>query len=171
MGDANTGGLQGVQNEPLTGTSQQAPPPGAPPLPLPTTGPVTVTGPPPNYTDLGAGQAKADFAAASANGGWEFDPHAMDAVIKDLDDSLKFDYRRANAEATNLVGIDAMGHEVASEGYVEIANRSGASYQEFLRSAADYTTAYRDTLVQIRDAYVNQDQAALDALRDAGKAS
>lgn len=169
MGDANTGGLQGVQNE-LTAPPQQAPPPGAPPLPLPTTGPVTVTGPPTDYSGLGAGQAKADFAAASANGGWEFDPHAMDAVIKDLEDSIKHDFSRASNETIHLTGIDAMGDEVASHVYVDNANRSGESYQAFLRGASKYVTAYVATLKDIKKAYEQQDQAALDAIRNAGKA-
>jgi hypothetical protein len=169
MGDASTGGLQGVQNE-LTAPPQQAPPPGAPPLPLPTTGPVTVTGPPPNYSELGAGQAKADFAAASANGGWEFDPQAVDTVIKDLEDSIKNDFRRAREESTHLTAIDSMGDEVASKVYVEAANRSGAAYLDFMQGAIRYTQAYVNALKEIKTAYENQDQAALDAIRATGKA-
>ncbi|RSM66512.1 hypothetical protein DMH03_05235 [Amycolatopsis sp. WAC 01376] len=160
-------GPQGVYDQ-INGPGPQAPPPNsgliqgaAASSPPP---------PPPNYGELGSGQAKADFAAASANGGWEFDPAAMDKVIKALQDSLDNDYSRANVEATFLTGIDAMGKEVGSEGYVAKANASGAAYQEFLRSAVDYTTAYVDTLRQIRDAYQRQDQAALDAIRDVGKA-
>lgn len=160
-------GPQGIYNQ-LNTTPQHTPPPGSGMIPGAVAAPPPVA--PPDYRNLGTGQAKADFAAASANDGWEFDPEAMDKVIKSLDDCLRDDFSRANTEATMLTGIDAMGDEVASQGYVALANTSGAAYQEFLRSAVDYTTAYRDTMIQIRDAYQKQDQAALDALRNVGKA-
>ncbi|MEC3980653.1 PE domain-containing protein [Amycolatopsis sp. H20-H5] len=167
MGDTSTGGLQGVQNQ-LNTNPQQAPPPDAGLV----QGSTAATPPPagPNYTNLGAGQAKADFAAASGNGGWKFDPEAMDSVIKDLEDSIKHDFSRATNEVSHLTGIDAMGDEVASHVYVDAANRSGAQYQAFLTSAVDYTRAYVKTLRDIKTAYEQQDQAAIDALRDTGKA-
>ncbi|WP_410662707.1 hypothetical protein [Amycolatopsis sp. lyj-84] len=155
-------------NDQINGPGPQAPPPGSGLIPGSSAAPPPVD--PDQYSKLGSGQAKTDFAAASANGGWEFDPAAMDKVIKALQDSLDNDFSRANVEATFLTGIDAMGKEVGSEGYVAKANASGAAYQEFLRSAVDYTSAYVDTLRQIRDAYQRQDQAALDAIRDVGKA-
>ncbi|WP_394360193.1 PE domain-containing protein [Amycolatopsis sp. SB7-3] len=160
-------GPQGVYNQ-LNTTPQQAPPPGsgliqgaaaAPPPP----------GPPPNYTELGSGQAKADFAAASANGGWEFDPVAMDHVIKSLEDCIDTDFRLAQNEATWLTQIKPPGDEVGSQGYTTAANASGAAYQAFLKGAQDYTTSYVRTLKQIRTAYKAQDQAAIDALRQIGK--
>ncbi|HEV7978553.1 hypothetical protein [Amycolatopsis sp.] len=122
------------------------------------------------YTDLGRGQAQADFASASAASGWEFDRDAMDRVIKSLDDSIHNEYQRAQDEAVWLAQIIPPGDEVGSQGYVASANASGASYQQFLVSAVNYTTAYRDTLIVIRDAYQNQDQASLDALRGIRKA-
>ncbi|MFI7116480.1 PE domain-containing protein [Amycolatopsis sp. NPDC049868] len=160
-------GPQGVYNQ-LNTTPPQAPPPGsgliqgaaaAPPPP----------GPPPNYTELGSGQAKADFAAASANGGWEFDPAAMDQVIKSLEECIENDFSRAQDHATWLTLIQPPGSEVGSEGYAAAANASGAQYQAFLQGARAYTESYLGTLKQIRTAYQNQDQAALDALRQIGK--
>ncbi|MFC9250570.1 hypothetical protein [Amycolatopsis thailandensis] len=127
-------------------------------------------GPPPNYGELGKGQAQADFAAASANGGWEFDPEAMDKVIKSLEDSLENEFREAQTHASWLNQIKPPGDEVGSQGYVVAANNSGASYQAFLDGAWKYTNAYLDTLKKIRTAYVEQDQAALDSLRQIGKA-
>ncbi|EME56748.1 hypothetical protein [Amycolatopsis decaplanina] len=160
-------GPQGVYGQ-LNTTSPQSPPPGsgliqgataAPPQP----------GPPPNYVTLGSGQAKADFAAASANGGWEFDPAAMDQVIKSLEDCIKNDFRRAQNEAVWLDQIKPPGDEVGSQGYVATANKSGAEYKNFLQGAEQYTRSYVDTLIQIRTAYQEQDQAAIDALRQIGK--
>jgi len=127
-------------------------------------------GPPPNYGELGKGQAQADFASASANGGWEFDPEAMDKVIKSLEDCLENDFRKARREADVLNQIQPPGHEVGSEGYTVAANNSGTAYQAFMQGAWDYTNSYLDTLRQIRTAYQNQDQAAIDALRRIGKA-
>ncbi len=133
-------------------------------------GPGQQAPPPPNYGELGSGQAKADFASASANGGWEFDPVAMDAVIKSLEDSLENQFREAQTQASWLSQIKSPGDEVGSQGYVAAANNSGASYQAFLDGAFKYTSAYLDTLKKIRTAYQEQDQAALDALRQIGKA-
>ncbi len=160
-------GPEGVYNQ-LNTTPQQAPPPGSGMIPGAAAAPPPAV--PPNYGELGTGQAKADFASASANGGWEFDPEAMDNVIKLLQDCVERDFSRARAEASNLTGIDAMGDEVGSQGYVAMANQSGAAYQSFLNGAAAYAQAYMQTLIDIRTAYQNQDQAALDAIRSIGKA-
>lgn len=160
-------GPQGVYDQ-INGPGPQAPPPNSGLIPGAAAAPAPQS--PPNYGELGTGQAKADFASASANSGWEFDPEAMDKVIKSLEDSLDNQYRRALEESSHLTGIDAMGDEVASHGYVALANQSGASYQAFLKGAIDYTTAYMQTLQDIRDAYQKQDQAALDAIRQVGKA-
>ncbi|MGY6657267.1 hypothetical protein NQK81_24775 [Amycolatopsis roodepoortensis] len=160
-------GPRGVYDQ-LNTTPPQAPPQGsgliqgaaaAPPPP----------GPPPDYRNLGAGQAKADFAAASANGGWEFDPEAMDSVIKSLEDCLKDDFRLAQNEAVWLDQIKPPGDEVGSQGYTAAANKSGTEYKSFLQGAEQYTRAYVETLIQIRTAYQEQDQAAIDALRQIGK--
>jgi len=161
-------GPQGVYNQ-LNTTPPQAPPPGSGLIQGATAAPPP-PGPPPNYGELGKGQAQADFASASANGGWEFDPEAMDSVIKQLQTCIERDFSRARAEASNLTGIDAMGAEVASDGYVAKANESGAAYQAFLNGAAAYAQAYMQTLIDIKTAYQNQDQAALDAIRSIGKA-
>ncbi|HET6286753.1 MAG TPA: hypothetical protein VFG15_08380 [Amycolatopsis sp.] len=161
-------GPRGVYDQ-INGPGPQAPPPHS--GLIPSAAAATPPPPsPPNYGELGSGQAKADFAAASANGGWEFDPAAMDAVINQLQDCIERDFSRARAEASNLTGIDAMGAEVASDGYVAKANESGAAYQSFLNGAAAYAQAYMQTLIDIRTAYQNQDQAALDAIRSIGKA-
>ncbi|MEU3627405.1 hypothetical protein BS329_06595 [Amycolatopsis coloradensis] len=160
-------GPQGVYDQ-INGPAPQAPPPGSGMIPGAAAAPPS--SPPPNYGELGSGQAKADFASASANGGWEFDPEAMDNVIKRLQECIERDFSRARAEASNLTGIDAMGAEIASDGYVAMANASGAAYQTFLNGAAAYAQAYMQTLIDIKTAYQNQDQAALDAIRSLGKA-
>ncbi|MFK0243089.1 hypothetical protein ACIQUM_00205 [Amycolatopsis azurea] len=161
-------GPQGVYNQ-LNTTPPQAPPPGSGMIPGAAAAPPP-PGPPPNYGELGKGQAQADFASASANGGWEFDPEAMDKVIKSLEDSLENEFREAQRQASWLNQISPPGDEVGSQGYVAAANSSGGAYQAFLDGAFKYTSAYLDTLKKIRTAYVEQDQAALDALRQIGKA-
>ncbi|MBB5853862.1 hypothetical protein ACFQ05_11190 [Amycolatopsis umgeniensis] len=160
-------GPQGVYNQ-LNTTPPQAPPPGSGLIPGAAAAPPPPT-PPPNYGELGSGQAKADFASASANGGWEFDPAAMDKVIKSLEECMDKDFSRARFEATWLDQIQPPGTEVGSEGFAAAANTSGAAYKTFLQSAWDYTDAYLATLKKIRTAYQQQDQAALDALRQIGK--
>ncbi|MEV7552376.1 hypothetical protein AB0N89_22435 [Amycolatopsis sp. NPDC089917] len=160
-------GLQGIYNQ-LNTTPPQAPPPGSGLIQGATSAPPP-PGPPPNYGELGKGQAKADFAAASANGGWEFDPEAMDKVIKSLEACIDKDFSRAQNEATWLNQIKPPGTEVGSEGYAAAANSSGAAYQAFLQGAREYTWSYLETLIAIRKAYQEQDQAALDALRQIGK--
>jgi hypothetical protein len=122
------------------------------------------------YSDLGRGQAAADFASASAGPGWEYDPEAMEVVIANLENSLKSDYQNALENANWLTQIKPMGDEVGSQGYVSAANNSGAAYTDFLQGAIDYTTAYVQTLKDIRTAYQNQDQASLEAIRESGKA-
>jgi enoyl reductase-like protein len=160
-------GPQGIYNQ-LNTTPQQTPAPGSGMIPGAVAAPPPA-GPPPNYGELGTGQAKADFAAASANGGWEFDPEAMDKVIKSLEDVLSRDFREAQTQAAWLNQIMPPGDEVGSQGYVAAANNSGAAYQSFLKGALDYTSSYLDTLKKIRTAYLEQDQAAIDALRQIRK--
>lgn len=159
-------GPQGVYDQ-INGPGPQAPPPGSGMIPGAAAAPPS--SPPPNYGELGSGQAKADFASASANGGWEFDPEAMDSVIKSLEDCIDTDFRRAQDEASWLTQIKPPGDEVGSQGYTTAANASGAAYQAFLEGARNYTTSYLKTLKQIRTAYQEQDQAAIDALRQIGK--
>ncbi|MEU4669473.1 PE domain-containing protein [Amycolatopsis sp. NPDC023774] len=166
MPDGQQGGLQGVYNQNLT-PGQPAP---ANSGLLPGSNTATPPGQPPDYKALGAGQAKADFAAASGNGSWEFDPEAMDKVIQQLDDTVQGDYTTAGNEADYLAAIQPPGKEIGSMQYAATANESGRSYQQFLASSIEYTKAYRDTLIDIRKAYQNQDQAAIDALKSSGKA-
>lgn len=166
MGQPNTGPGQLIDT---SGAQPYVPPPGAPPL-LAGATPVAPPPAPVVYSDLGRGQAAADFASASAGAGWEYDPEAMEVVITNLDNSLKNDYQSALENATWLTQIKPMGDEVGSQGYVTAANNSGAAYTEFLQGAIDYTTAYVQTLKDIRTAYQNQDQASLEAIREAGKA-
>ncbi|GAA1030592.1 MULTISPECIES: hypothetical protein [Amycolatopsis] len=166
MPDGTNSGLQGVQNQ-IISTAPTAPPPGsgliqganaaAPPPP------------PPDYAALGKKQASADFAAASGNNGWEFDPAAIDEVIKNLEDSLDGDHQESVSKATALMQIVPPGSEVGSQGYADVANKSGSSYYDFAQGAQTYISSYVDTLKQIRTAYQNNDQNAKDQLRSAGK--
>ncbi|WP_340686127.1 hypothetical protein LCL61_07235 [Amycolatopsis coloradensis] len=158
-------GPQGVYDQ-INGPGPQAPPQGSGLIQGAAAAP-----PPPNYGELGSGQAKADFAAASANGGWEFDPAAMDVVIKSLEDCLENNFTRAKTEASWLTQIKPPGDEVGSQGYTQAAVNSGAAYQTFLEGARQYTISYLETLRKIRTAYQEQDQAAIDALRQIGKVS
>ncbi|MGW7535238.1 hypothetical protein [Amycolatopsis sp. NPDC054798] len=172
MPDGTYSGLQGVQNQ-IISTAPTAPPPGSGFVP----GANAAVPPPPgtgieaapDYAALGKKQASADFAAASGNSGWEFDPAAIDEVIKSLEDSLDGDHERARKQARLLMQIVPPGSEVGSQGYADVANKSGTAYNSFLTGAVEYITAYVDTLKQVRTAYQNNDQNAKDQLRAAGK--
>ncbi|WP_033289953.1 PE domain-containing protein [Amycolatopsis jejuensis] len=164
MPDGTTRGPEGIYQETLA-PPPQAPAPGSPAMPLPVSGQTVTTGAPPDYKALGANQAKADFTAASAGAGWEFDPEAMDTVLKSLHETLDNNLIKAQDDAGRLTGIDAPGDEIASHSYVDIANKTGKSYQDYLAGAVKFLTSYAETLTTIRDAYRRQDHAALDALR------
>ncbi|MEV4600431.1 hypothetical protein AB0K15_23880 [Amycolatopsis sp. NPDC049253] len=166
MPDGQQGGLQGVYNESLT--PGQAPPANSGLLPGSNAAPPPAQ--PPDYKALGAGQAKADFAAASGNGSWEFDPEAMDKVITQLEDSLDGDYAEARRHAAKLMQIPSPGSEVGSQGYVQTASASGAAYNQFLKGATDFVSAYVKTLKDIRTAYQNNDEQTKEQLRNFGKA-
>ncbi|WP_134046059.1 hypothetical protein [Amycolatopsis arida] len=126
----------------------------------------------PDYAALGAAQAKIDFGSASAGGAWEFDPDAMDSVIRYLEDVIRNDILRLERDAGYVTGIDPPGHELVSESYVADANRSGESWKGVFEQNRTFLTAYIDTLKEVRDAYSRQDEAALEALRGkAGDAS
>ncbi|WP_037364393.1 PE domain-containing protein [Amycolatopsis orientalis] len=166
MPDGMNSGLQGVMNE-ITSTAPTVPPPGSGLIP----GANAAAPPPqpPDYEALGKKQASADFAAASGNAGWEFDPAAIDDVITTLEDSLDGDHQVAKEKAKILMQIVPPGAEVGSQGYADVANKSGVAYNSFLTGAINYIQAYVDTLKQIRTAYQNNDQNAKDQLRAAGK--
>ncbi|MEW2501793.1 MULTISPECIES: hypothetical protein [unclassified Amycolatopsis] len=164
MPDGQPGQLSGLQNELATPGQTAPPPPGAPPVPL--AGGQTVTsGPPPDFTALGSGQAKADFAAAANNRSWQFDAASMDKVIQQLEDSLDGDYTRAQSIAEQFAQVRPPGSDQASGGYIDAAIHSTIVYNQYLQGTVQYVKAYVDALKEIRSAYVNQDQAAIDALR------
>jgi hypothetical protein len=165
-----TTGPQGMFN--TVNGGEAAAPPGAPPTPtpLPTVGQVQYTQgeappPPPDYAALGGQQAKADFASASAGGGWEYDPKAMLGVIQQLDAVVDGDFRRVEQDADLIVGIDSPGYEEVSERYVTDANRAGADGNAQFDNNKKFLNAYIDTLKDIYTAYQRQDEDALDALR------
>jgi hypothetical protein len=171
MPDGQTGGLQGVENDVSTIPPSTPPPPGAPPMPLPgQTVSVTQGAPPPDYKALGSGQAKADFAAAAGNGGWEFDPDAMDKVIQQLEDSLDGDYAKARTAGDMFAQLGYPGSDQVSTDYMAAASRATRAYNSFLSDTVTYLESYVDTLKQIRTAYANHDHAAINALRGVGKA-
>ena len=165
MGEPNTVPGQLIDT---SGAPPYVPPPGSPPL---MTGATPVAPPPAPivYTDLGRGQAQADFAAASSGSGWEFDAEAMDKVIKSLEDSASGDFRDAQSEAQAYTYVKPPGDEVASQGYVDAVVASGRAYNDSIQGVIDYTVAYVETLKKIRTAYQQQDQATIDALRGNSK--
>ncbi|RZQ65396.1 PE domain-containing protein [Amycolatopsis suaedae] len=120
-----------------------------------------------DFKKLGAEQAKADFA--SAGSGWQFDPEAIDGLIRKLEDIRQGPLREGERRAPRLIGITPPGDEIASQNYVADANRSGASYARQLQANVEFLEAYVETLVAIKNAYQAQDEAALAALR--GKAA
>ncbi|WP_239154280.1 hypothetical protein [Amycolatopsis sp. FDAARGOS 1241] len=138
-------------------------------MPLPATGPVTTSGPPPDYKALGSGQAKADFAAAANNRGWEFDAAAMDKVIQQLEDSINSDYTRAQNIGTLFAQVGPPGSDQVSQDYIDAAVRATTVYNQYLAGTVQYIKAYVEALKEVRTAYANHDQTAIDALRGTRK--
>ena len=120
-----------------------------------------------DYKAIGTGQAAADFNAAVGRG-WKFNDAEMgpylDALYAEVE-RLKLMSRHADS----LNKIRPPGAEIASQQAAEVMNRSGAMCQASIQSALNYLTAYVDHNHQVRDAYLRQDDAALDALRGPGK--
>ncbi|MFD2468142.1 hypothetical protein [Amycolatopsis silviterrae] len=170
MPDGTNSGLQRVQNE-LLSTAPTAPPPGSGFVPgaNAAASPGMSVEAAPDFGALGSGQAKADFAAASSNGGWEFNPEAMDKVIQQLEDSLDNEYSRARTIATQFAQLGQPGSDTVTTEYSKAADRATTAYNEFLRGTVDYLDSYVQTLKDIRTAYVKQDHAAIDALRGTRK--
>lgn len=169
MPDGTNSGLQGVQNQ-IISTAPTAPPLGSGLVPGANAAvPPPQPPPPPNFGALGSGQAKADFAAAASNGGWEFNPEAMDKVIRQLEDSLDNEYARARTIALQFAQFGQPGSDTVTTEYSKAADRATTAYNEFLRGTVDYLDSYVQTLKDIRTAYVKQDHAAIDALRGTRK--
>lgn len=163
------GGLSGVYQQNVAPPPSSLPP-GSPPLPLSSGGPVTTTGQPPDYKALGTAQAKSDFAAAASSGGWEFDPDAMDKVIHKLEGLLDDDLDEAQRHAQIIMQIRSPGGENASNSFANAAIQSANQYNGFLQGAVNFLMSYVDVLKQVKTAYAKQDHAAIDALRSQGKA-
>lgn len=166
MPDGSTSDPQAVLKDAIA--PAQPLPPGSPPLPLGATGQTVTTGQRLDYTALGATQAKADFAAAAGNGGWAFNPEAMDKVIQELEDSLDGDFRKAQNHGQMMALMTPPGGENVSTNYVSSVVKTVVAHNEFVKGAVDYVTAYLETLKKVRAAYVNQDHAAMDDLRKTG---
>jgi hypothetical protein len=120
-----------------------------------------------DYKAVGTGQAAADFNAAVGRG-WKFNDAEMGPYLAALDAEVeRLRGMRRNAESLNK--IRPPGGEIASRQAAEVMNRSGAMCQASIQSALNYLTAYVDHNHQVRDAYLRQDDAALDTLRGPGK--
>lgn len=171
MGEQGTGnGATDLRNTLVDGVPEQSSrAPGGSPMPLGSTAPVqTAPGKePPDFKAMGADTAKADFAAASA-GGWQYDPEGMLKLIKELKATRAGKLADMEQRTEQLVGIDPPGAEMVSEDYTSVANASGGSHNTQFQGYRDYLDAYIDTLETIDRAYQEQDQAALDALRQKG---
>lgn len=147
-------------------TPTTPPPPGAPPLPLPTTGAVQTTQgtpppPPPDYTALGKQEAQAQFSNQFAKNGYEFDPDALQKVIDEVQGVLTDELQPVSVRNT----IKSPADDVISKDYIDSAVKSIKTFNDAHNAITDYLQSYVWTLRQIRDAYVQQDEAALDALR------
>lgn len=148
------------------------------PTPLPTIDPVTPnqdgtqgsgqtgTDQPPLNGAAGARAATADFQGALGHG-WEYDSEAMQAQIARLEDLLDGTLWNMKQYTARITGILAPGSEVVSRNFTHVANLSGESHNaQFARYEA-YLQSYIDTLYEIDRAYREQDQAALEALKEA----
>jgi hypothetical protein len=142
-------------------------------MPLPSATDVTVTGgaPPFDYKAFGESQAKADFARASAGPGWQFDPEKIEPVINQLQDLVDYNLRKIQSETQTFAQIPSKVQDPASLGYESRADASISVYSRAIQGRVTAVSSYIDTLRQIRDAYKNQDHAALKALRTENKDS
>jgi hypothetical protein len=113
--------------------------------------------------DGSTGQAAADFNAAVGRG-WKFNDAEMGPYLNALDAEVER-LKGMRGDADSLNKIRPPGGEIASQQAAEVMNRSGAMCQASIQSALNYLTAYVDHNHQVRNAYLRQDNAALDALR------
>lgn len=118
---------------------------------------------PPDYMALGKQEAQAQFANEVAKNGYTFNPDALQEVIKELNDAL--DELRNGVTVQRFV--EAPGADLISTRYAEAATQSVMAFNDAHEARVRYLQSYIDTLASIRDAYLRQDHAALEALRGA----
>jgi hypothetical protein len=156
--------------------TQPAPAPGASSGGLPTNDTKVVNPGDPNqdtskiYGDLGAHQAEVDFANASA-AGWKFDAAGFDGLITELESRLKEDLEGMKDKIVTSYQIQSPGSDEGSQDFTTAANQSAIRFLQTHENSTAYLRSYVDILKQIRTAYANSDQAALDSIRESGRAA
>ncbi|WP_158881332.1 PE domain-containing protein [Amycolatopsis anabasis] len=155
-----------------------APPPGAPPLPLPATGPVTVTQgtPPPPPPQGYIPPATVCYAPGHEpppppplTGGYKMDVDEMRAILPQweaLRDKLQTLNTKTQAGAQmNLAPAD----DDASTRQADAALAHAQVYRQSLAQQFEYAARYAETLKAMIDATEKQNAAARDGIRKAGQ--
>lgn len=92
-----------------------------------------------------------------AGQGFRFDVEGIDQIIKAIDDVIDEQLDKARRKAQVLVRVDSPGDEIVSDTVAATANRSGESYNEYLKSTISYLKHYRQALVDVRDGNVRRE--------------
>ncbi|TQJ03881.1 hypothetical protein [Amycolatopsis cihanbeyliensis] len=103
--------------------------------------------------------------SAGTGGGYRFDADGAQKTINDIYAVLEEELYPAKQDAERLTRVEKPGDEVASEGYVHTANSSGQSYLSFLDAAIRYLEGYAEGLERSRQAYLEQEGNAAEAMR------
>lgn len=119
--------------------------------------------PPPDYKALGKQEAQQQFAAqvSASAGRYKIDPDALQRVIDKYQDVLDTNLRPVQVPHD----IEAPAPDINSTQYTAAANQSIQAFAATHQAIREYVQSYVDTLYAIKKAYVEQDHAALDALR------
>ncbi|MGH3948577.1 MAG: hypothetical protein ACRDSE_05570 [Pseudonocardiaceae bacterium] len=89
--------------------------------------------------------------------GFRFDVEGATELIKDIDALLEEELDAAQRESQRMTEILPPGRETASMQMVEIANRSGVSYNGYLIATISRLKRFRDALIAVRDGKAQQD--------------
>ncbi|SFQ50774.1 hypothetical protein SAMN05421810_108169 [Amycolatopsis arida] len=167
-----------------------APPPGSPPLPLPTTGDVRTSqgqppaDPPPGYTAPESAfekvarsgvfgpaglpflaQDMADMAArtSAASGGFRMSTDEMRALLPQWEEA-RDDLQRLVGNSARLAEARPPADEDASNLQIQAVRRHARLYTESVNQQYQYATAYVEALKKAITKVEGQDSAAADAV-------
>jgi hypothetical protein len=97
----------------------------------------------------------------TAGQGFRFDPEGASELIKQIDAVIEEEVEVAVHQARRLI-VEPPAVEDSSRSIAEIANTSGASYNEYIQATLERLRSFRDALVNVRDGKLAQDQEIED---------
>ncbi|QWF79691.1 hypothetical protein [Amycolatopsis sp. CA-230715] len=160
------------------GTQPTAPPPGAPPLPLPVAGQVTYSQqPPPPPTPQGYQPpatmcympGKEPPPPPPLSGGFKMDIDAMRA-IKPKWEALRDKLQKLETKSSTFTSTTAPARDEASTGQLQAARAHSGIYNTSISDQLSYAKGYVQALDDAIKKTEQQDEAARNALRKHGKA-